>query len=52
MTLSVGNNEDDNYTRNEYLELKNEAGMIDVNEYKKENIKETVRIYSEGTSVL
>ena len=32
--------------------LKNEAGMIDVNEQKKENIKEAVRVYTESTNIL
>ena len=51
-TLSIGNKEEDDYTKEEYHQLIKEAGMIDINIFKKEAIKEDVRNFANKLTVL
>ena len=50
--MSIGNKDNDDYTREEYSQLLKEASMIDVNEYKKEFLKENVKSFVKKLSVL
>jgi hypothetical protein len=51
-TLSIGDKETNDYTRTEYNQLLKEALMVDVNEYKKNFIKENVKSFAKKLSVL
>ena len=50
--MSIENRGTDDYTRDEYNKLKEEAGIIDINTKKKEFIKEEVREFAQKTSIL
>ena len=51
-TLSIGNKDTDDYTRAEYNKLMKEAGMIDINDEKKEVIKIKIKDFAENLTVL
>ena len=45
-TLRIGKKETDDYTREEYNKPIDEDGMIDINEQKKEVVKEEVKVFA------
>jgi hypothetical protein len=50
--LRIGKKETDDYTREEYNKLIAEDGMIDINDQKKEVVKEKVKAFALKNSII